>query len=180
MVRKLSIIFTFVLCFLISSESKAQSITKNGKIPKDLVITFESYGRFCNSESKIKSDGKLLMNLFSCLPLSDAEFDRYESAKKYKKLPKEKIMELILEFEKVNFFNLNDEYSTRKDSCSTFITDAGSTKISIQINGKTKQIFFENGCVNEKNTVITQLKNLGEKINQIQSEVKISKLNKTK
>jgi hypothetical protein len=175
------LIFLFLSFFLASAlEVKPQTSLVNGKIPKDLFITYESDGRFCHSESRIKSDGKLLVNLFSCLPLSNAEFARYESAKKYKKLPKEKLKELIVEFEKVDFFNLNDEYSARKGSCSTFVTDSGTTKISIQINGKTKQIFFENGCGNGKDTAIMQLKNLGEKINQILSEVKISKLNKTK
>ena len=176
MKRKSKILLSLVFVCAFLSQVSAQLILNNGKIPRDLVITYESYNRFCHSELKIKSNRKLLLNLFSCLPLSDAEISRYESAKRYKKLPEEKLKELISEFEKINFFNLNDEYSTRKNSCITFITDSGTTKISIKINGTAKQVFFENGCRNENNTIIQQLRNLGEKINQISNEVKIQRV----
>lgn len=153
-------------------QAKPQVPSADVKIPKDLAIAYESFGR-CHTKFDINSGGKLLMESLSCLPLFKPNFSRFESGKRRKNLSKNKIKELIAEIEKVNFFNLSDEYSTKKNSCATFVTDSGSTKISVRINGKTKQIFYENGCSNENDATLERLKNLGEKISQVQREVKI-------
>jgi hypothetical protein len=165
------ILFCIIFGGVFVSHLPAQTILKNGKIPKDLVINYEFYGRFCGSELKISSDRRLRLHLISCL-LQPADFAPYEVGKK-DKLPKEKLKQLIAEFEKINFFSLNEEYSPRQNSCKSFLTDSGRAKISIQINGKTKQIAYEIGCMNEKDTPVEQLKLLGGNIYQMMYEAKI-------
>ena len=56
-----------------------------------------------------------------------------------KEISKEKVMELVSEFEKINFFSLNDKYS------KSDITDLPGAITTFTINGKTKTINHYHG-----------------------------------
>ena len=67
----------------------------------------------------------------------------------------------ISEFEKANFFSLQNSYVTEKDGCQKYPPDLPAEKISIKINGKRKTVFHYLGCGK------TILRNLGEKIDEV-------------
>ena len=170
---KVFLIFSgLIFGFLNQPEINAQSLLKNGKIPKDFLIVYTNYHRYCNDELKIGADRKMRLNLLSCL-LEPQDFARYEAGKTRKSVPKEKLRELIAEFEKIDFFNLNNRYTRQQESCTEFFTDTGTSKIYIRINGREKEIFFENGCYNKPGTPIVQLKKLSEKIGLIRNEARV-------
>lgn len=178
---KVFLIFSgLIFGFLNQPEINAQSLLKNGKIPKDFLIVYTNYHRYCNDELKIGADRKMRLNLLSCL-LEPQDFARYEAGKTRKSVPKEKLRELIAEFEKIDFFNLkaqyihttNNQYANPMENCTLFLTDTGTSKIFIRINGREKEILFENGCLNKPETPIEKLKKLSEKIRLIRDEARV-------
>ena len=149
------VIFIVALCFLTCSETKAQSPLNNGKIPEDLKITLERLGCLgtCPAYSLvIKADGSVLFNR--------GNFKKREG-KFEDKITKEQIKQLIGEFEKANFFSLQNSYITEKDGCQKYPPDLPAEKISIKINGKRKTVVHYLGCGK------TIIRNLGEKIDEI-------------
>ena len=149
------IIFTTVLCLLTFSETKAQSLLDNDKIPKDLKITLERFGCLgtCPAYSLIiKADGSVLFNR--------KNFNKAKG-KFEDKITKEQIKQIISEFEKVNFFSFRNSYVTKDDGCEKYPPDGPSEQISIKIDGKRKTVYHVLGCGK------TVIRNLGEKIDEI-------------
>jgi hypothetical protein len=64
------------------------------------------------------------------------------------KISEEKVKELIKEFEKANYFNLNDKYDF--STCPNSFTDSHDVNTSIQTNGKKKSVNHYLGCVGYK------------------------------
>ena len=78
----------------------------------------------------------------------------------------DKVKRLITEFEKINYFALNDEYITRnEEDCPSSWTDAPSAITSISTGGKWKRILHYRGC--KGNPVLDKLTTLENKIDEI-------------
>ncbi len=153
------IILGLVLCLSISLSATAQTATKNGRIPKDLVITLDLGGttQYANYYSyKIVSDGKVFYKERSnALPAQKpfSELLRLKGQKNPKKpelrekLSKRQIAQIINEFEKSGFYEMEDYYYGDKTlENGTCVNHALEKGLSVSINGKTKKVAFFLGC----------------------------------
>jgi len=61
-------------------------------------------------------------------------------------LSKEKLSQLVVEIEKVNFFSFKDSYTEDSGNCPTTATDNPSVTISVKLNDKEKTIKHYLGC----------------------------------
>jgi hypothetical protein len=65
------------------------------------------------------------------------------------RISREQLEEIIREFEKQNFFSLNDSYSPGRDGCERAGLDAGLMTIFIRIGGREKTVIWDS-CRKEK------------------------------
>jgi len=145
MFKEASVLILVVLMFSIAMiETEAQILLKNDKIPANLIIIFERQGCFGSCP-----DYKLTINA-----AGKVEFEgrKYTETKGFAKgeISKEKLKEIIKEFEKVKFYSLPDHFTYGKGSCETVVTDMPSVIITIRSNKKRKKVFHYLGCF--KNT----------------------------
>ena len=135
-------IFAFEIFFLSFAvlDTKAQSFLKDNEIPKDLVITLERTTCFGNCAAY-----KLIIDNTGKVVFEGYNFTETKG-KAEKIVTQEQLKRMIVYFEKVRFFELNDKYQDEKDGCTWLVTDHPSEIISIQINGKTKEINHYFGC----------------------------------
>ncbi len=148
--RKSALVILFVsLVFLLACESNNPNQTDisispdsiedvfptDDSIPEDLIIRLQRtpcYGECPAYMMTVKADGKV--SFFG------------QNHVKYKgqtedKINKEKIKQLIQEFKKADFFNLEDNYTSK--NCAT---DNPTVRTTLFINGKTKKIEHDKGC----------------------------------
>jgi hypothetical protein len=64
------------------------------------------------------------------------------------------VRQLIAEFDKENFFSLNDSYRSAKDGCPEEWTDAPTVVTSIKIDGRFKSIDHYHGCEQDQGNSI--------------------------
>ena len=125
-------------------------------IPKDLKITLERtecFG-FCPAyKLTIIADGSVVFE--------GRRFVKQEGVTISSVSP-ERLKQLMAEFDRVNFFSLEDDYSEIRLSCPT---DQPSAITSIRINGKSKTINHYLGCLEPK--VPKGLTELENKIDEI-------------
>ncbi len=158
---KNKILIIFSLLFLVFSKTEAQSLLRNGEIPKDLLITLERtvcYGSCPAYKLSIDFNGNVGFN--------GGNFTK-KRGKAAGKISQNQIKDMIAEFEKSDFFNLRDSYEEARDGCTEFETDNPSEIISIQINGKKKRISHYFGCLKVDGNPTELVETLGVKIDQI-------------
>ena len=167
------------------SQLTAQSAIRNGKIPKDLIIMLDLSGtvQYANYYNyRITSDGKVfykerLNGLPSQKSFSDLlRLKGSKSPKKPKlkeKLSKKQITQIINEFKKTGFYELEDYYHGDKTlENGTCVNHAMEKGLSISINGKTKKVAFFLGCSYGENSPLKRFLILYEKIEKELSGVK--------
>jgi len=186
MSKKFFVVLALILCFLTFSESKAQSVVKNGRIPEDLVIKYWKGSGIGWVEYTIKADGSVFYNSYSNLPSNPntAGFLELQNKKNKtkknelkNKLSKKQLKILISEFEQANFFGFPNRELNNQDGCpnGNISSDAVSISIFIQINGKTAHISSLAACKAIANTTAERFDNLGRKISEILKTVKAIK-----
>jgi len=110
------------------------------EIPSDLAITLERtrcYG-FCPSYVlKISGNGKVTYEGRASVKLIGTA----ESS-----ISQEKLRELILAFERINYFDLRASYETPNDGCKDWVTDGPTAITSLTINGRSKSVRHYSGC----------------------------------
>ena len=157
-------IIALVLCFLSFFETNAQSLLKNGKILKDLVIKFEteSVGPPSKSHYKItiEANGTVWREAIAGF------FAETSNLIKKNKLTKNTLRQLVSEFERIGFFNLDNDYSFKAGNCGDGLPIPHKAKviISIRINGKTKKVSSVQSCVGDEGSNLENFDNLGKKI----------------
>src|SRR6185503_19594813 len=62
-------------------------------------------------------------------------------------ISQEKLRELILAFEKINYFKLRALYETPNDGCKDWVTDGPTAITSLTINGRSKSVRHYSGCL---------------------------------
>lgn len=158
------IIFT-ILLLTFSCQKNLDSFDvfpKDLTIPKDLEITLvrtECKGNCWVYNLEIKSDGAIKYEGIANVE----KLGKFED-----KLSNEQIINLIGEFKKAGYFNLEDNYVN--DNCPIVVTDSPTAITSIRINGEYKKITHYFGCLEEeKNHIIfpQKLYNLELQINLI-------------
>lgn len=195
MKRTSKLLFGIIIFFAAFSQMSAQSPLKDNKMPEDLIIklTLSSTIQFSSAyDLKVTSDGKVYLedkshNLpsgtnFSTLLKLDSGKNKTEKLKAPKlknKLSKKQIKQIISEFEKFGFFEMNESYygdpALREGSC---VNHADTKGLSISANGKTKNVAFFLGCSYGENSALKSFLNLYDKIDKELSGVKKIKLMK--
>jgi Domain of unknown function (DUF6438) len=126
-------------------------------IPQDLKITLERtdcFGGCPVYKLTIIADGTVVFE--------GRRFVKQEGAPIKSSVSRERLKQLIAEFDRVKFFSLEDDYSEIRLSCPT---DQPSAITSIRINGKSKTINHYLGCLEPK--VPKGLTELENKIDEI-------------
>ena len=158
---KIKLLFAFVFVFLFFSKSQAQTLLQNGEIPNDLVISLER--TFCGGDCPTY---KLTVTADGVVNFTGEENTRKIGSSK-SKISKDKLKQLVSEFERAEFFKFRDEYESG-EICEQYATDFPSEIISIQINGKNKKVSHNFGCWGEKaKAELTPLVDLGKNIDKI-------------
>jgi len=167
MLKNILFVLIFGFC-LLSLKVKAQELSQNSEVPKDLIITLERIfncglsdyksGKCRDYSLEIKANGDVSLRI---------EETYKRKAKDIKtKINQKQIKQLIDIFGKVNFFQLQDEY-TDGDICKIRATERPTEVISIQIDGKKKQVDHYLGCYIDEKEIVTLLIDLGNKIDEI-------------
>lgn len=198
---KISILFTFLTCFVLIYQASGQTILENGKIPPDLLITYEK-GRPDFYKVQINVRGEVYFKSYLTKFIRDGidisktnegfEFASKEDEKKFKEkkqkaqnskqkkqenLTFSQLRDLIKAFELIDFFNLEDRYPIRnlsKNSSkqSWCINPGMEQKLTFQVNGKSKTVENDLSCtIQEK-----PFEKLGNRIFQLTKIVKLKEL----
>jgi len=136
-------IFTIFLLFVSCSNSTNSpvDILANDKIPIDLLIGFERTGCYAAANACptykliIKADGSVLFDGIDVTKVKGKVED---------KISEDKLRQLINEFQKASFFELENSYDYK--NCPVTATDLPNANTSIQINGKEKSVHHYLGC----------------------------------
>ena len=117
------------------------SQSHTSEIPSDLAITLERtrcYGYCPSYVLKISAIGKVTYEGRASVKL----VGQAESS-----ISQEKLRELILAFEKINYFELRASYETPNDGCKDWVTDGPTAITSLTINGRSKSVRHYSGCL---------------------------------
>ncbi len=119
----------------------AQQSAAQQSIPQDTIIILQrfsdAFGNGVDYRLKVTADGTVFFE----------KFEDFKPAKTIKsRITCEKVMLLIAEFKKINYFNLKDKYEREEDGCPGVWTDRGGAMTSITINGRSKSINHYHGC----------------------------------
>jgi hypothetical protein len=159
---KNSLLFIFVICFLsLISNAQTQTLLKNDEIPKDLEISLERticFGSCPGYTLIIKANGDIIF---------DGKDYTQTKGRVEGKIKQEVLKQIIIEFEKANFFELNDYYADESNGCKEVWTDNPSEIISIKINGKSKKVGHYFGCRKVEGNVLDRIINLGRRIDEL-------------
>jgi hypothetical protein len=113
---------------------------READVPPDTVITLERticYGTCPIYKLTIRGDGMLIYE--------GKDFVQTKGTVK-SSVTREQLKELLSEFEKADYFSLQDSYRTESDGCPTFWTDNPSANTSILLDGRRKSITHYYGC----------------------------------
>jgi hypothetical protein len=128
---------------LAGCSSSAQNTPRlaSGEIPRDLLITLERtrcYGRCPHYKLSINAEGEVIFE--------GIKFTRADGKTEKHKISREKLKELLAEFEKADYFAFEDEYSEAKN-CQNAATDHPWANTSLRFDGKSKAVKHYLGCV---------------------------------
>jgi hypothetical protein len=133
------------------------------KIPDDLIITLERTGCYATVNVcpiyhlTIKADGSVVFEGKDATRVKGKIED---------KISGEKVNRLIGEFQKADFFKLENSYD--HENCPSFATDSPEAKTFIQIGGKQKSVRHNLGCRGKNSENFpAQLYELENKIDEI-------------
>ncbi len=179
--------FTLTLISILALQISAQSLPIKGKIPNDLIIKLSLSSTIEYSSEydlKITSDGKIYLtdrshnlpsgtSFSTLLGLTSGKNKKSKPPKLKDKLSKKQIKQILNEFEKSGFFEMNESYygdlTLKEGSC---VNHAYTKGLSISMNGKTKSVAFFLGCSYGENSPLKSFLNLYDKIDKAISGVK--------
>lgn len=160
--RKL--IFLIILSLLASCKSSVSpSFPASANVPEDLMITLERTG--CYATRNACPTYKLTVNADGSVVFEGRDVTKVKG-KVEDKISVEKVKQLIGEFEKANYFNLEDSYDG--ETCPRTSTDRPNANTSIQIGGKKKSVSHNLGCRGQDSKIYPpELYELENKIDEI-------------
>lgn len=179
--------FALTLIGILALQVSAQSLLIKGKIPNDLIIKLSLSSTMEYSSEydlKITADGKVYLtdrshnlpsgtNFSTLLGLTSGKNKKSKLPKLKDKLSKKQIKQILYEFEKSDFFLMNELYygdpTLKEASC---VNHAYTKGLSISTNGKTKNVAFFLGCSYGENSPLKSFLNLYDKIDKAISGVK--------
>jgi hypothetical protein len=144
-----------------SRNDSSSRILFEDMIPNDLEITLKrASGNSTNPtySLKIDSNGTVIF---------DGKIYTGTKGKAEDKVDKQVVLDLIREFEKVDFFGLKDSYVATDDGCGEVLTDMASESISIKVKGKIKSVNHDYGCKEFQGGDLERITSLGKKIDEL-------------
>lgn len=123
------------------------------EVPADTLMTLQRTGCYglCPSYTlTITDDGTVVFNATSYWVGEGKDLRHKESGVLISKVSQEQIRELIAEFEKANYFSLQDTYTDAHGCPGGIVTDSPSAYTSIQINGRSKAVSHYHGCMDQR------------------------------
>lgn len=155
--------FFVILLILASCRNAATDFPADGEIPEDLTMTLKRTGCFAGAnacptyELTVKADGAVV---FEGIDVTEVK-GRVED-----KISVEKVKQLIAEFRKADYFNLENSYDY--ENCPSTSTDQPDAITSIKINGKQKKVRHYLGCKGKEAEIFpARLTGLEKKIDEI-------------
>jgi hypothetical protein len=134
--------------FQVKKQEKKKQTETEKSIPSDTFITLERtpcYGNCPRYTLAITSDGTVIFGGFYFVKdNNNGGWKRSDVIKSH--ITQEQVRQLITEFEKTNYFSLQDSYGIAKDGCPSVRTDNPSAFTSIRLNGRKKSIYHYLGC----------------------------------
>lgn len=183
------IVLSLLFVSFLALHCSAQSILKDGKIPKDLVIVLRLSSRIQFSqryECKMTFNGKVSCQDYSTNLPTGRSFSELIGLKpgKYKpqkpktpklkdKISKKQIKELIAAFEDSGFFEMNDYYEGDPTLTEgTCVNHADTKGLSILTNGRIKIVAFFLGCSYGEKSPLKRFLSLYDKVDKQMQGVK--------
>jgi uncharacterized protein DUF6438 len=142
-IPRISLIATLAVacCTCFPETSRLQTAKPGGQtVPQDTLITLERtgcYGMCPIYKVSISADGAVVFE-------GNRFVKKVGSARSA--ISDEQIRELLVAFEKINYFELSDQYAKPEDGCKQWLTDHPSAITSITRNGKSKSVTHYYGC----------------------------------
>jgi hypothetical protein len=159
--RKLK--FFLILLIFASCRNTATDFPADSAVPGDLTITLKRTGCYATKnacptyELTVKSDGAVVFEGTDVTEVTGKVED---------KISVEKVKQLVAEFQKADYFNLENSYDYQ--NCPSTHTDRPDAYTSIQINGKQKNIYHYLGCKGKDSEIYpARLTELENKIDEI-------------
>ena len=161
------IILAAFAVFAFGISAAAQSTLVNGKVPKDLLITFERtpcYGT-C-------PDYTLTINAKGSVKFHGGSFTKVKGTRT-SKLTNAKLRSIIQKFDAAMFSSLKDAYDNPA-VCGMMVTDLPNKKFSLRALGITKNVFREGGCIgtDASKPELKRLDELADFIDQITNSIR--------
>jgi len=126
-------------------------------IPADAFITLERtrcYGTCPSYTLAITADGTTVFSGFYLASVNGiSQWKRSGVIKS--RISQHQLWQLINEFEKADYFSLQNFYRDSLDGCPSYATDRSSAYTSIQINGRKKSIEHYLGCLYSRHDLAT-------------------------
>jgi hypothetical protein len=120
----------------------AQRPPLQANIPKDTIIKLQrladAFGNGPEYRLKITADGAVTFERFMDFKLQRPIKGR---------ISREKVAQLVAEFEKIDFFSLKDGYGRHEDGCPNVGTDQAAAIVYLQMNGRKKSVFHYHVCM---------------------------------
>lgn len=153
-------------CTLDASEDRiAARRIEAEPVPEDAVITlkrtFCRYGSCPVYSVSIFEDGAVFFHSFDSRSVKGAANGR---------ISREQLRRLIAEFERADYFSLNEKYDRVGDGCKTVSSDGAWVVTSIRLNGRKKVVEHYLGCMSgerERPVFPQKLTELEERIEEI-------------
>ena len=158
--------FAFLVLLAALSVSYGQS-----SVPTDTVIKMhrfsEVFGVRPEYEVIVSADGTVTFKQIAVRSPDNPHPIVHEPVKS--KISVATVAALVAEFERVKFFSLRDRYSRTEGDCpGGYMYDFIATEISMTVNGKTKTIFHDYGCIDkDRSTYPAELEALATEIDTL-------------
>lgn len=137
--KVLVIVLVFASCN--NFTSSPTEVSSSSEIPKDLEIKLSRTG--CYAAANACPTYDLTVNADGSVVFEGKDVTEIKG-KVEDKISEEKLLRLIEEFQKADFFSLEDSYD--HENCPSTATDSPDANTSIQINGKKKSVRHYLGC----------------------------------
>jgi Domain of unknown function (DUF6438) len=128
--------------------------------PRDLMITLER--TVCLGFCPVY---KLTITADGAVVFEGHQFVKQKGATIKSAISRERLKQLMAEFDRVKFFSLEDDYMNNPRVCAEYRTDNPSAFTSIRIDGKSKTVRHYHGCGGPK--VPKEITELENKIDEI-------------
>jgi hypothetical protein len=154
------LLFSWLMVFVFGCHAPAY-LPPQQPIPDDTLITLRRsvcYGTCPDYTVTIAADGTVTFE--------GRQFVKTKGIVKGT-ISRERVRQLIAEFDKTKYFSLNDKYETGKDGCPEEWTDMPTAVTSITMSGKSKSVSHYHGCQDGQSPYPKGLTDLEEQIDKI-------------